>query len=798
MKIDLHVHSRYSNETASQDPIISFFKSKESFSEPEDIYNLARTRGMDLVTITDHDSIDGCLKLKERHPESVILGVESTVFFPEDGHPVHLLIYGFTESQFTHIDKLKTDIYSLRDYLMTEQIVCSVAHATYRLDERMSIDHIEKLLLLFNSFEGVNGCRNSRANNGFMDIVSSLTPELMCEMEKKHEIKPNGATPWKKSLIAGSDDHAGLFIGTVYTEVDSDSAEDASSAILSGKTSIAGESRTHRLFAMQIYKIVHENLKARSGKNRPVLSTLLEYLLLEKQHGLIDRYKLWRIAGTRTEFRKYIHSLFAIRRRKNLSYEERLNELYKVVVQFSDDMLSKFIKTLISSFESGTLTDFLNNIKNFLSGIFVYVPVGFALKYLNKDILFTKKLLKRFNLKKKNYRKKILWFTDTINDMNGVSVTLRNIGWLSHQRGDDLHIVSSVLADEPLNQLPPNFINLKALFHFSLPFYNKLTIKVPSLLSMIETLYSYEPDEIYISSPGIIGLYGLIYAKLTGVKCMAVYHTDFAQQAKRIIGKETPVIDIIEGYIKWFHESADKILVPTQEYIDILSKREYDESKLGIFYRGIDANYFEPKKEGRAFLYSKLDLTDGINLVFAGRISQDKNIDFLIKSYCMLKERGKKANLIFAGDGPYLEQLKTETAGLGSIHFLGEIPHSMLPLVYSGADILVFPSETDTFGMVVLEAQACGVPALVSNIGGPKEIIRNMDTGFILDTRDAVVWADKLEEMINWIEQNDDRYHDMRRKARLNVISRFEYDKILDTFFLDTADNQAESMPSRI
>ena len=81
---------------------------------------------------------------------------------------------------------------------------------------------------------------------------------------------------------------------------------------------------------------------------------------------------------------------------------------------------------------------------------------------------------------------------------------------------------------------------------------------------MIETLRGYEPDEIYISSPGVIGLYGLIYAKLTGVKCMSVYHTDFTQQARRIIGKDSPFIDIIEGYTKWFHESTDRILVPTR------------------------------------------------------------------------------------------------------------------------------------------------------------------------------------------------------------------------------------------
>jgi glycosyltransferase involved in cell wall biosynthesis len=743
---------------------------------------------MDLVTITDHDTIAGCLEIKKRHPETVILGVEATVFFPEDGCPIHLLVYGFTEDQFVRIDDLRTNIYRLRDYLEEEQISCSVAHATYRLKASFSVEHIEKLVLLFNTFEGINGCRSERANRGFMEILSALTPEKIEQLGKKHGIRSTGTTPWIKSYTAGTDDHAGLYIGTVYTKVDTEDAGKAAAVIWEGRTEIAGESRDHRLFAIQIYKIICDNFASRGGKTRKPATVLNEHLLLGRKPGPVGRFKLWRLGRSGSAFGKGVKSLLAIRNNGSLSYEERLKQIYARTVSFSDEMTVLLVRGLMRAFEQGTLSGLLKSLSASLAGLFVYIPVGFALKYLTKDAAFQKEIRKRFIHEGKNYRKKILWFTDTINDLNGVSVTLRNIGWLSHQRGEDLHIVSSLLDEEPQNELPPNLINLKPLFHFPLPFYEKLTLKIPSLLSMIETLREYEPDEIYLSSPGVIGLFGLIYAKLTGVKCMAVYHTDFTLQARMIIGKESPLVDVIETFTKWFHESADKILVPTNEYIDILTKRNFDRAKLKLFYRGIDAAHFEPKREGRDFIRSRLDIADGINLVYAGRISQDKNIRFLIESYRRLSERKQSANLIFAGDGPYLEQLRKETAGMERVHFMGEVTHRMLPLVYSGADLLVFPSETDTFGMVVLEAQACGLPALVSSCGGPKDIIRNNDTGFILDTHDADIWADKLEEMISWIEDNDSRYHEMCRNARLNVMSRFEHGRVMDSFFDEPSD----------
>jgi len=111
-KIDLHVHSCYSNQSSLI--LVNTLDIKESYTLPETIYKKAKAAGMDFVTITDHNTIDGVLLLQKNHPEDVILGSELSCFFPNDNCEVHILVYGFTEAQFKDMNLLRFDIYSLR------------------------------------------------------------------------------------------------------------------------------------------------------------------------------------------------------------------------------------------------------------------------------------------------------------------------------------------------------------------------------------------------------------------------------------------------------------------------------------------------------------------------------------------------------------------------------------------------------------------------------------------------------------------------------------------------------------
>src|SRR5262245_34303526 len=127
-KADLHVHSKHSNRPTEW--LLRQFRAPESFSEPRDVYRRCRERGMDFVTLSDHDSIAGALEIA--HLPGTFLSEEVTASFPEDGCQIHLLALGISEAQHGEIQRLRGNLYELRDYLAAEDVVCSVAHPLFR------------------------------------------------------------------------------------------------------------------------------------------------------------------------------------------------------------------------------------------------------------------------------------------------------------------------------------------------------------------------------------------------------------------------------------------------------------------------------------------------------------------------------------------------------------------------------------------------------------------------------------------------------------------------------------------
>jgi predicted metal-dependent phosphoesterase TrpH len=111
IRADLHVHSIHSERPSEW--ILKTLGTRESYTQPEHIYRQAREHGMDLVTITDHNTIDGVLELRTRYGRDILMGVEATTYFPEDGCKIHVLIYGFSEGQFAEINRARASIYDL-------------------------------------------------------------------------------------------------------------------------------------------------------------------------------------------------------------------------------------------------------------------------------------------------------------------------------------------------------------------------------------------------------------------------------------------------------------------------------------------------------------------------------------------------------------------------------------------------------------------------------------------------------------------------------------------------------------
>ena len=213
-RVDLHVHSKFSDRPTEW--VLRRIGAPECYTQPRAVYDIARRRGMDFVTISDHNCISGALEIA--HLPGAFVSNEITTYFPEDRCKVHVLAWNITEPQFDDIQRARENIVDLRDYLWSERIVHSCAHPLYNINDRLTIAHFERLLLLFNVFESMNGGRNRRGNDMVRAVLDHLSQEQFEEIASRHSITPLGDAPWIKGFTGGSDDHSGVFIAKAYTE----------------------------------------------------------------------------------------------------------------------------------------------------------------------------------------------------------------------------------------------------------------------------------------------------------------------------------------------------------------------------------------------------------------------------------------------------------------------------------------------------------------------------------------------------------------------------------------------------
>ncbi len=214
-RADLHVHSRFSNRPTEW--LLERVGAPESYTDPLVVYRRCRERDMTLVTLTDHDTIDGALEIA--HLPGTFLSCEVTVRFPEDGCPIHCLVFGIDERQHRDIQGLRDNIYELRDYLYDHHIAHSVAHPLFGVDGRLRLEHVEKLFVLFKCFEGLNGAHDARLSMVTRAVLNNLTVRQIDELANRHDIDPRDHEPWRKHLTAGSDDHCGLYVATAWSAV---------------------------------------------------------------------------------------------------------------------------------------------------------------------------------------------------------------------------------------------------------------------------------------------------------------------------------------------------------------------------------------------------------------------------------------------------------------------------------------------------------------------------------------------------------------------------------------------------
>lgn len=336
--------------------------------------------------------------------------------------------------------------------------------------------------------------------------------------------------------------------------------------------------------------------------------------------------------------------------------------------------------------------------------------------------------------------RKRAWFTDTLEDVNGVSTTIRRMTAAARAEGFDLTVVTS------RGEVAPSDIpikNFKPVGEFELPEYELQKLSFPPILEIVDYIQREGFTEIIISTPGPIGLCALLAAKLLGLKTSGIYHTDFPQYV-RILTDDSWMETLTWNFMRWFYDQMDIVFVNSGDYRTALEARGIPAHRIHILPRGLDTVLFTPSRRDPSFWRAR-GLAEGeIGLLYAGRVSKEKKLDLFASVVRKLASEGLPVRALVVGHGPYAEEWK---ASFPEAIFTGYLKGEELAKAYASADVFVFPSTTDTFGNVILEAQATGLPCVVSDQGGPRELVADGEDGFITKGGDLNALCDATRKL---------------------------------------------------
>ncbi|MEI6167599.1 MAG: glycosyltransferase [bacterium] len=763
----------------------------ECFTEPAEVYRICKQKGMDFVTISDHNCIDGALEIA--HLPDSFISAELTTYFPEDGCKIHCLVQNITERQFAEMQTLRKNIYDLRKYLADEAILHVIAHPLFRVNDLLTIEHVEKLLLLFERFEAINGSRHPRAGDLTVALFSQLTEAQLWAMADRHGIPPQGEQAWVKRFTGGSDDHSGVYAASAYTITPhADSVQSFLEHLRAGRHEPRGTSGTSLRLAHSLYHIAYQYYRNRimnQGTGSSVLGELFKRLLSgyeapEKSSGPVRAWaervvKKYRIRKLSPGERLLVESFSKIRETSAPASGregQRIGsdvESFATASQISHELGYTFLKQFLGHVEDGRLVDGFQTLASLGTVMLGIAPYLTAFGVQHKDERFLRDAASRLGggtiYPERSHRR--VWITDTFSDVNGVSNTIRMLTAKARDRGGEITVMTSMPTAPDTGA---ETINFPPLGTFSLPEYPSQKMAFPPFLDIIESLERGNYHEVIISTPGPMGLTALAATRLLGLRTVGIYHTDFPKYVKCLTQDEV-LEQLAWRYMLWFYGQMDRIYVPSEYYKKLLTENGFDKDRLKVLPRGVDLARFNPGKRDENY-WKHYGLNGNLKMLYVGRVSREKNIKTLLEAFHLARSTTPNLDLIVVGDGPELETFRQE-AGDRNICFTGFLTGDALAAAYASADLFVFPSDSDTFGNVVLEAHASGLPAIVSTQGGPAEIIARNGSGLAVDVRTPLPLCAGIQALV----QDEQKRIAMGQYA-LKTAREMSWDRALDHF----------------
>lgn len=340
-------------------------------------------------------------------------------------------------------------------------------------------------------------------------------------------------------------------------------------------------------------------------------------------------------------------------------------------------------------------------------------------------------------------------FSDTYPpQLNGVSRTLQRLVRAVEARGGASRVYTTTDPGVP----PADAFEHGVWRRPSVPFwaYPQLRMAAPILGRAYRDLKMWRPTLIHAATPFGMGLAGRSCARALGVPLVTSYHTSFNEYAKFYH------LGALSGpgwaFIRWFHNGGGRTYVPTRAVLDELRGLGFE--RLALWGRGIETQRFNPTFRSVAWRTRLGAGDDTIVVAYVGRLAAEKGLDVALAAMHRLAARAPggaapghpRIVFAFAGDGPYAAHCRRAAPQPPAAHFVGRLEGRALSEFYASADLFVFPSATDTFGNVLLEAMASGVPVIGADVGPTRELLAP-GGGITVPAGSAQALADAIETL---------------------------------------------------
>ena len=297
---------------------------------------------------------------------------------------------------------------------------------------------------------------------------------------------------------------------------------------------------------------------------------------------------------------------------------------------------------------------------------------------------------------------------------------------------------------------------------------------------MRKKLEAFQPDVIHIATPSLLGEFALKYAKEKQIPILTIYHTHFISYVDYYLKSSPRLANFIRSLIAKsqhaFYNRCERIYVPSAEMKSALLSWNVEAWRLQLWQRGMDTQLFSAKKKDKGMIRALVGNDEPV-ILFASRLVWEKNLETLCNIYQLSQDKNLPYNFLIVGDGVAFEDCQRR---MPKAIFTGKVDHQQLSILYASADVFLFPSISESYGNVVVEAMASGLPCVIADGGGSRNFIQQGENGFLCPPNQADDYLDKITKILQ-----DDNLRQQFVAEGLSYSKTLSWGALASTYFED-------------